>query len=145
MPPDAYRFQTRFRACGKVEWWIAQRLSKTYSPRLHLGTPLEDHDLTAELRTHFKVPDSADLTAVLQSRLPGEVLAAIGVAVAPVAVMVRQLYEWLGRVPSARATGNLTVRAGGDDLREMSLDPRRYAKYERQTVESVASAVFRPS
>lgn len=111
---------------------------------LELGTSSGDTDLADQLRSKFGISPGTDLATGLRTTPPGEVLAALVSAVAPVAEMVRDLYSWLGQLRAVRSAGNLSVQVTDAQMRTMSLDLARYAAYERTVVEDVSTTQFVP-
>ncbi|WP_043837219.1 MULTISPECIES: VWA domain-containing protein [Amycolatopsis] len=112
---------------------------------LELGTASGDTDLADKLRSAFGVAPGADLANALEAVPPGDVLAALASAVAPVARMVHDLYAWLGRLADVRSTANLSVRVTDAQIQTMDLDPSRYEAYEQTIVEEVSRTEFDPS
>lgn len=112
---------------------------------LQLGDASGDTGLADELRRKFRVTPGDDLENALRAVPPGEVLAALASAVAPVAAMVRDLYTWLGQLEGVRSTANLSVRVSDSQMRTMDLDPARYQSYEQQIVEEISATEFDPS
>jgi hypothetical protein len=112
---------------------------------LELGTTSGDTDLADKLRSTFGVAPEADLANALEAVPPGDVLAALASAVAPVARMVHDLYTWLGRLADVRSAANLSVRVTDAQMQTMDLDPARYEAYEQTIVEEVSRTEFDPS
>ncbi|WP_328442843.1 vWA domain-containing protein [Amycolatopsis sp. NBC_00438] len=109
---------------------------------LQLSDSSGETELADDLRKRFGVAPGDDLASALRSVPPGEVLAALTTAIAPVAAMVRELYEWLGKLGDVQSTANLTVRVTDAQLLSMNLDPARYEAYERKVLEEVSATEF---
>ncbi|WP_327094696.1 hypothetical protein OIE68_31990 [Nocardia vinacea] len=112
---------------------------------LELGGAAGEKELEGELRAAFGIADDQDLRQALADTAPALVLAAVATAAAPVATMIRELYEWLGQLAGTKSTANLSVSVSDDQMNEMKLDLEQYAAYERAIIEDVLEAEFIPS
>lgn len=102
---------------------------------LGLGTDSEEAEAAQLLREAYDLSPDTDLHVALAEVAPAEVLAHLLSAVRPFALMVTEIYSFLGRA-AAKTNGHLELYVPLEN-NPLRLDTRRFAQYEKEILTKI--------